>query len=497
MFGWFKRKPSRLDRLEAVVEKLATPVKKDVEDFARMAVNVPQGKPEPAAWVHDRNEYVKHYKGSAFVAIGAVARKIAMQEVKVYAKSAGKGGTELEPLPDHELVTLFEHVNPIHTQYDLWFYSVGWRLLTGDSYQWKARNGLGVARELWPVPSQWVHAVPSTTEYISGYRVKGLFGKEETLPAKNVIHISDPALDWSGNGRFYGHPTLAAAATNIDVEEYMLKRLYHQFRNFAPPGMLFESTDDDLTKERMIDLYQIMINQHALAEHSGRPMITPPGFKFMGEMLKTPREMDYARSLDSTLEQTLSVFGVPKAVVGLVADVNRASMQASMIVFCENVINPLLLHMGQHLTQQLAHELDDRLVIRFDPCVVEDMEMTRKLIDTAIKEEAVTPNEVRELLLGKGAFETGGDRPIRQHRGMAQAPFGNVTEQEIEEEPPETPADPVEGQQKALDEEIDRLVDVDSNGRLGSEVPRRFGFREVEQRAGTNGHHLSNGSQKA
>ena len=154
-----------------------------------------------------------------------------------------------------------------------------------------------------------------------------------------------------------------------------------------------------------------------------------------GEMNKSIREMDYKQSLDAAMEYILAVFGVPKAVVGLVRDTNRANMQGALMAFADNTINPLLVAIGQSLTLSLGHEYDKRIKIWFDPVTVEDMEQMRKNIDTAQKTGSVSPNEVREQLLSLGSFERGGDTPL-VNQNMVPAPQGNEADEDLISESP-------------------------------------------------------------
>ena len=300
-----------------------TPLEKSIEEYAQLAV-APSGArgQEPAPWQNDRNEFVKHYKNSVYVAVGAIARKVATQKVIVSRRTIDEQGEKLEPVGlDHPLQQLFMEVNPRDTQWDLWFYTAAWRLVVGESYWWKARNGFGLPKELWHLPPQWVHAIPSETHYIDGYRVEGVFGKDPVdIPSEDVVHLREPSLDWSGTGRYYGTPALAAAATPVDLEDAMYKRLYHSFKNYAPPAEKFV-TDQELTQQQVMEVYRQVMSQHRAAEHTGRPMILHSGLKPVGGMM--PQEMSYQESLETTMDSILSIFGVPKAVVGLVSDTNR------------------------------------------------------------------------------------------------------------------------------------------------------------------------------
>lgn len=335
-------------------------------EFARLAVSANHmagGVASPAEWLINRNEFVQHYKGSVYMAVGAIARKIAMQSANVGVVRHLKSGTKIEDVsPNHPLVRLFEEVNPQMTQYDLWFSTMVWRLTTGDAFWWKARNGFGLPAELWPMPSQWVHAIPSPKKYIAGWLVKGVFGEDAIFPEKDMIHLKEFAPDWSGTGRFYGLPPMAAAATAIDLEEAMYKRLHSEFKNFAPPGLHYE-TDETLEQSQLEEIFAQILNMHSMAEQAGTPIISHAGLK-ASEFRASIREMDYQASLDATTEHILAIFGVPKAVLGLVKDANRANMEASLLTFCHDEQTECLTKDGWKTYDQLI--LNDKIAT-YDP----------------------------------------------------------------------------------------------------------------------------------
>ena len=292
--------------------------------FAQIAIGPGSSKEEVAQWVHNRSEFVRHNRNSVFIAVNAIARKMAMSKVNVGRVITKKGIERVEPVKySHPLRELFRQVNPEMNQWELWYYTEGWKLLTGDAFTWKAQNRYGITKQLWPMPSQWVHSIPDRDRYVSGYRVESYFGggTEAVLPRDQVIHIREPNLDWSGSGRFYGYAPLAAAASSVEIEANMFERLNASFKNYAQPGQIF-STEQRLTESQLRSLYGQIIGQHGLAEHFGKPMITHAGLKPMMQQASV-REMDYGKSLEVTMSLTLAVFGVPKAVVGLVADQNR------------------------------------------------------------------------------------------------------------------------------------------------------------------------------
>ena len=339
--------------------------------FGRWAVEPNRPRDEPAQWINNRTEFVRNYRNSVYIGVSAVARKMAMQNALVFRRTVKKSGVKLNAVkPTHPLAVLFQEVNPRDTEWDLWFYTEAWKMLTGDSFWWKARNAFGTVKEVWPIPSQWCWVIPSEKKVVSGYKVMGVFRQENMrgggtfVPERDMVHIREPNMDWSGNGRFYGSPTIQAAASTIDIERAMFTRLYHSFKNYAPPGQIF-TTDKHLNEPQLKQLYNQIVNQHSAAERYGAPMITHSNLmpKFPGGGAGVVRELDYTRSLDATLTLTLAVVGVPKAVVGLTSDTNRANMQAALLTFCHDSQTECLTSSGWVSHDKIT---DDTLIACYD-----------------------------------------------------------------------------------------------------------------------------------
>ena len=69
--------------------------------------------------------------------------------------------------------------------------------------------------------------------------------------------------------------------------------------------------------------------------------------------------------------------------------------------------------MSQHLTQDLAREFGDDLIIELGPCQIDTLDALRLDIDLMIKAGAITPDEVRHLMRSMPPLPGGhGSKPI-------------------------------------------------------------------------------------
>lgn len=386
----------------------------------------------PATGPYNRDVLLQKFRGSVFIAAGAIAKKIASVPIKCFREKYNmKSGTVEKQMlrPSHPLVELLENPNEFDTPFDVHYLTTAWRLLTGNAYIWKIRNGLetmGTGAQLFPMSPQWIDAIPDSNEFIGGYRLRTrFFGVEnKEIDRKDMIHIKEPNVDQSGNNRFYGFPVTMAVENTIELENEMFARLRHTFNNHARPGLVF-STDRNMQKPQLNQMLYEIWSQHRAAEHSGLPMIVHSGMKLLAGMNDKERELDYQGSLEATLKFTAAVFGVPLAVVGLVADQNRANAEAALYTFGENTLNPYLVHYSQILTRGLAWDFGRDIKIQVGPFEVKDLAAIKEMMEMMWRSGSITPNEIRAEAMSMQPFKKGGNVPVLP-AGSAIAEFGNA-----------------------------------------------------------------------
>lgn len=440
---------------------------KAVADMASISVPPLQGtRRTKADWANDRMAYVEHFRGPVAMAVTTIANSVASKPIRAKVKMNPKTET-LQDLPqNHVLHQLTENPNERMVEFDLLWYTVGYRLTCGDGYIWKIRNGLKTPVELWPLPATWVWAIPSRDKFIESYFVRGTSSTETVIPSEDIIQVSNLNLDWRGNRRYYGQSTLERDTAAINSGEAMWRRLESEFKNFAPPGLHYQTEEelgaDDLQKA-MIDI----LTQHSIAEHTGRPIFSHSGFK-VSEFRPTVRDMDYRGGLEFAMDWQLATRGVPKAIVGLVKDYNRANVLGADQIYCEKTVQPLQIHLFQQLTVHLGHEFDKRIVLTQDLCKPNDIEQQRKNLETGLRHYVVDEDEYRAFV-GLEPRE----RPLLVP--------GTVRPRDMVETPPEpaTPPPPPEMPESDMDddddtEDVERMLSTIEHKLTGIESRQRI-----------------------
>jgi hypothetical protein len=221
-----------------------------------------------------------------------------------------------------------------------------------------------------------------------------------------------------------GYSPLTAGAQWIDTEESISKSRWAQFINQSRMDLLvtlgegFEDpTDEDIARieSKFASKFQGEFNY-------GKPMIVSSGTT-VTPVNFSPTEMAYFQSEDQIRDMLLSLFSVPKAVVGISQDMTFGSILATLAAFCTFCLNPRFAMLGQRLTKFLAPRFErsesEHIRIWWDDCTPADPAQVNADLAEDRSQCAISPNEVRALR-GRKAWEYGGDDP------MIQGPGGTV-----------------------------------------------------------------------
>lgn len=372
------------------------------------------------------DQLLQLFKGSVFICAGAIADKAASMPVNVYRNRMRKSGSYREKVSCyHPLVELLNCPHPRLTAFDMHYQNFGWLQICGDAYMHKQKNGFGIPVRLNPLSPQWVRAIPGQMNFVDGYRINSMYigTREWDVPASEMLHFQKRSLDWSSNRRFYGLSTVIAAENTVQLEAEMLQRLRHKFSNLANPGLIFK-TKRRLNEAQLKQNLDAIWMQHRLAEHEGKPMLVHDDMELISGADGKQQELDFQSSLQDTLKITSAAFGIPLAVVGLMDNKNKSNADAALATFASNKLNPMLTQYSQILTNQLAKDFGDDMIVELGPFSVRDYSEIVNGAQALWRAGAITPNEIRDHLLGMPPLDDGGDTPVLP-AGVQLAEYGN------------------------------------------------------------------------
>lgn len=331
------------------------------------------------------DEFLKAYTYWAYACSRAIADNVAEVPLQLFAVSSN--GDEKE-IHDHPALTLLQQANPWMTEYELREMLSLHLELTGEGYWAIERNRLGLPGELWPLMPPYVTLLQSPTAFIDAveYRVPG--NGVLTYAAEDVIQFkySNPSSLYRG-----WSPTRAAALP-LDIHQYAQEWMREFFFNDATPGGVL-SSDQPLTRTQAEEIQMRWSeNHHGRGKHH-RIAIMGMGTKFQ-TIDRSLQELTFTDEQRRLRDDILGIYGVPKAVLGITDDVNRANAEAAEYTFAKRVIRPRLRRIEQRLNEFLiARFFDPRLKLRFADPVPENRELNLKEADTAVRGGWMKVNE--------------------------------------------------------------------------------------------------------
>lgn len=322
------------------IKKLFSISKKSVTDDSSFSALTSGSNLTPLTGNANDATLLASNKNWVFVCVNAIAKTISGVPIRL-RKYNTQGDDEI--VDDHAIVSLIDKPNRFQTGKDFFYMITSHLELTGNAYILKDNETNPT--ELMPlIPSKvqikYNKANPALVEYVHRNG-----SKAQTIPAEMIIHLKYP----NPENVLKGKGTLQNVAEWVDVDSASTEfnRLFFQ-NGSSPSGVLStEATDSKalkLAKEGWEMRYEGTLNAHKTA-------VLPKGAKY--EPLTSPKDMQFGEADIRFRDKILSGFGVPKSVVGIVEDVNRANAEASMYAFMAFTIDPKMKQIVSYLTEVL------------------------------------------------------------------------------------------------------------------------------------------------
>jgi HK97 family phage portal protein len=326
------------------IKKLIVKFAKSLDTDGSFSSLVGGGSDTPLSGNASDSNLIGSNKNWVFVCTNKIAMTMAGITLKL-RKYNTKG--EDEEVFENPVLTLLAKPNKFQTGRDFWYMIVSHLELTGNAYLLKDKEMNPT--ELMPlIPSNVRCNLNESTKLVEyAYQNNG---KGIVYPAGMIIHLKHP----NPSNILKGRGTLAGIAEWVDVDAAATEfnRLF--FKNGAAPSGILETqaTDEQGLKLARVGFeqkYQGALNSHKTA-------ILPKGAKYTS--MTTPADMQFVEADSRFRDKILSGFGVPKSVVGIVEDVNRANADSSNYVFMKFTIDPKM--------RQIISYLDELLLPAFN-----------------------------------------------------------------------------------------------------------------------------------
>jgi HK97 family phage portal protein len=233
--------------------------------------------------------------------------------------------------------------------------------------------------------------VYDTTNIISGYKYLQTNGQQKDINADCVVFLKLPDIFKP----FRGIGKMRYISSTLDIDLYIEQYLKMFFFNDATPGSVLQS-DKTLSKTAYERLKKMLSIKHQGYKNAHKNLILEDGLKWQQTSMKI-NELQLTDLNNLIRDKVLAAFKVPKSIVGIVEDVNRANGETSDRVFAKRCIKPLLRFIESQLNQMLLPKFKNanKFWLEFENPVKED-ELLQMQVDSGYLTAGVwSINEVR------------------------------------------------------------------------------------------------------
>ena len=381
-----------------------------------------------------RQEFLEANKSWVYACTQAIAQEVSNIELTL-VKTNKDGEEEVE---EHEIKDLLNKVNPRMTRHQLFEITQSHLELDGNAFWFLAKEeNSGIVREIHPLRPDRVSIVPSSENalMVGEYIYRDKRGHKTVIEADNIIHFTDFNAEGDYPFPVRGVGRVQASASAIDTNNFSREWNRVFFQNSAIPNLLLK-TDATLDPEGYKQSFQGLAKAH-------KPILLEGGLT-IEKLDQTQKEMDFVEQLKSSRDEILGIFRVPKSVLGITEDVNRANAEASIFTFMRGTIEPKMQAIVDTLNEFLLPKFEDveGLKFVFKSPVPEDRERIINEYDKG-HNKWLTTNDIRRA---EGLPETvDGDRLF--------APFNVAPIDEVKPQKSAKPKKEEANEKKKEDEE--------------------------------------------
>lgn len=308
----------------------------------------------------------------------------------------------------HPFLDLMKHPNPLYEMTDsaVWRLNEIYLMLVGESFMLVERDEHERPTELWNVPPQWVKMTP----YLGnpGYLITSPSGLTMTVSVDDMFVMKqlnplDPYMRGLGVAQ--------SIADEVEIDEYAAQFQKRFFFNDATPPFVFVMPG---ATQDQIDVFE----SHWEKKHRGvdkSHRMAAFGRDVRVEKLGDSHGKDtgFLESRLAMRDAVLEHFGVPREIMGITENSNRATADAAQYIYAKNVLTPRISNRGKALNMQLLSMFEDKsLVWEFDPVIPYDKEFNKALAIDGWNVGLLTRNEARAKvdmpsIKGGDVFKTG------------------------------------------------------------------------------------------
>lgn len=340
---------------------------------------------------HSYEEWMETYGRSPRLGvITKIADDLAFAEGRLMHH--GADGRE-EALPDtHPFYQFWDNPNPLpqFTKEAIWQLHQIFLALTGEAYMVLEKDVWGYPAEAWPLPPHWVMGTPAAGDpYYQVRTPSGLMAR---------VHMDDMFLQMDlspANPYGRGLGQAQAVADEVEIDEYASMFEKRFFYNDATPNSIIalEGADADAIdrfESKWNSRYRGVQNSHKTAVTSGRVSAV--------KLADNMKDLDMVSGRTFVRDIILENFHMPREIMGITENSNRATAEAAQYIYAQNVLTPYLKKRQRAVNIQIIPYWGEDIWFSYDEIIPRNQEFDKMVASEGWSGGYLTLNEAREKL---------------------------------------------------------------------------------------------------
>lgn len=341
----------------------------------------------PPGWSYQ--SYLKAYGeiGWLFAVVNVIAQAVAKVPWHLYGVDSEGERTEAA---ENDLVSLLDKMNPSQSWYQFIYLGTMYKLLVGEEF-WQMNFAGAKPAEIWLAPPTYMSVIPSPTKYIDHYEFKRTgMAQPVSFTVDEIIHIKTP----NPYNEYRGLSPAQALTVDLDSERYASRYQQKLFYNDATPGFMIEYPAEGMPPmEARKELMQEWDERYRGFRNRGKTAFLWGGKA--NTITMTNRDMDFENLRKFNRDSILGAYHVPRSIIGITEDVNRANAEAAQYTFAQYVVHPELCDLREAMNKELVPFFGPNLELDFENPIPEDVIANTNNAVNLFKAGIIKRNEAR------------------------------------------------------------------------------------------------------
>lgn len=349
--------------------------------------------------------------GWVFSCANAISNEVASVDFKLMRQTAD-GPVEIVK---HPLLDLLYKVNSYTTCYDHWYRTQMYLEGVGEAPWYLQRaTPKGVPTSMILIRPDRLYMKFDEKTIIGKYMYRKDSGSEIEIDPRDIIFLRNPSV----MNQFRGMGTVQAAAVTIDSDDFAELWNRNFYFNGARPDFVLQ-TEKKLSQPVIERLKKLWESLYKGVNNAHKMAVLEEGLEAKALGLNQ-KDIDFLEGLRWGRDKILAIFQVPKSILGISEDVNRANAEAAYFSFAKFTVKPRLERIVQQLNEFLVPQFGDDLYLDFKDPTPDNVVEEAAYYAAALNPQSgwMSVNEVRAL---DGLPPVKGGNAIMRPLGLAPA----------------------------------------------------------------------------